>query len=245
MNMQHPSDKRQFMAFWKADLHLNQTVREEADITEVRTYDLSEFYLWVKSRKGAILAVLLKICNGRLGEGREFQLSQKPIQQRVGRCYEIRSGVSHSRSVDDPLEDQNGKMMTRIQSSCTWCMYQTLLSDAAKDFKKERMMRFVSSLSGLRRTLYARCGMVDQKNVRVVRWRVWWGDVLWNALGADEAVPVAKWGRAKRVWRSVSIQEILPGPVLDGQGSRDGMIPDYPGDMGRRQWKEKEGFEST
>ena len=73
-----------------------------------------------------------------------------------------------------------------------------------------------------RRTLYARCGWFDQKNVRVVRWRVkdeeTFYEMLWELM---EAVPVAKREEEQsgfeEVFRTQKFSSVL---VLDGQGIR-------------------------
>ena len=68
-------------------------------------------------------------------------------------------------------------MMVKESSPSSWMcgMIRLWLSDAAKDFKKlERMMEICASLS--RTLVEEHCMHVvawfDQKNVRVVRWRV-------------------------------------------------------------------------
>ena len=145
-------------------------------------------------------------------------------------CYGNLSdpGVSHSGSgADDPLEDQcqGGKMMVKNPVILLDVRYVSdfWLSDAAKDFKKlERMMEICASLS--RTLVEEHCMHVvawfDQKNVRVVRWRVkdeeTFYEMLWELM---EAVPVAKREEEQsgfeEVFRTQKFSSVL---VLDGQG---------------------------
>lgn len=140
----------------------------------------------------------------------------------------IRSGsITFGSGADDPLEDQcqGGKNDgQRIQSSSWMCgMYQTLAFGCGERFQKlERMMEICASLS--RTLVEEHCMHVvawfDQKNVRVVRWRVkdeeTFYEMLWELM---EAVPVAKREEEQsgfeEVFRTQKFSSVL---VLDGQG---------------------------
>ena len=167
-----------------------------------------------------------------MGRTREFPVEPETYSNERGgqdatEIYQIREY-----HIPDPVQmihwkisAKAGKMMVKESShplGCAVCI-RLWLSDAAKDFKKlERMMEICASLS--RTLVEEHCMHVvawfDQKNVRVVRWRVkdeeTFYEMLWELM---EAVPVAKREEEQsgfeEVFRTQKFSSVL---VLDGQG---------------------------
>lgn len=127
---------------------------------------------------------------------------------------------------------------------CAVCI-RLWLSDAAKDFKKlERMIEICASLS--RTLVEEHCMHVvawfDQKNVRVVRWRVkdeeTFYEMLWELM---EAVPAAKREEEQSGFEEVFRTQNFPVFLSwTDRGFRDGTILGLSRcDMGRRGMKRK------
>ena len=205
-------------------------------ITEVRIYDfIGILSVGKKQQEKERFTVLPKICAMPVEIGRrtrEFPVEPETYSNERGgqdatEIYQIREY-----HIPDPVQmihwkisAKAGKMMVKESShplGCAVCI-RLWLSDAAKDFKKlERMMEICASLS--RTLVEEHCMHVvawfDQKNVRVVRWRVkdeeTFYEMLWELM---EAVPVAKREEEQsgfeEVFRTQKFSSVL---VLDGQG---------------------------
>ena len=178
-------------------------------ITEVRIYDfMGILSVGKKQQEKQRFTVLPKICAMPVEIGRrtrEFPVEPETYSNERGgqdatEIYQIREY-----HIPDPVQmihwkisAKAGKMMVKESShplGCAVCI-RLWLSDAAKDFKKlERMIEICASLS--RTLVEEHCMHVvawfDQKNVRVVRWRVkdeeTFYEMLWELM---EAVPAAK-----------------------------------------------------
>ena len=243
LEMEHAvSGIRQKDSLWLSEKQADYTFEPDRcgewklTITEVRIYDfIGLLSVGKKQQEKERFTVLPKICAMPVEIGRrtrEFPVEPETYSNERGgqdatEIYQIREY-----HIPDPVQmihwkisAKAGKMMVKESShplGCAVCI-RLWLSDAAKDFKKlERMMEICASLS--RTLVEEHCMHVvawfDQKNVRVVRWRVkdeeTFYEMLWELM---EAVPVAKREEEQsgfeEVFRTQNFSSVL---VLDGQG---------------------------
>ena len=243
LEMEHAvSGIRQKDSLWLSEKQADYTFEPDRcgewklTITEVRIYDfIGILSVGKKQQEKERFTVLPKICAMPVEIGRrtrEFPVEPETYSNERGgqdatEIYQIREY-----HIPDPVQmihwkisAKAGKMMVKESShplGCAVCI-RLWLSDAAKDFKKlERMIEICASLS--RTLVEEHCMHVvawfDQKNVRVVRWRVkdeeTFYEMLWELM---EAVPVAKREEEQsgfeEVFRTQKFSSVL---VLDGQG---------------------------
>ena len=222
LEMEHAvSGIRQKDSLWLSEKQADYTFEPDRcgewklTITEVRIYDfMGILSVGKKQQEKQRFTVLPKICAMPVEIGRrtrEFPVEPETYSNERGgqdatEIYQIREY-----HIPDPVQmihwkisAKAGKMMVKESShplGCAVCI-RLWLSDAAKDFKKlERMIEICASLS--RTLVEEHCMHVvawfDQKNVRVVRWRVkdeeTFYEMLWESVygKTDDNISSGAW----------------------------------------------------